>query len=320
MTQSVGSKLIIVEGLTGSGKSTTAHFIARQLAYNGVAATWLHEGELPHPILIDLDTSIESYMTRIRDNWAAFVDQVRSSPRVRVVEGCFFNNLLETLWAYKVERSEIMQFAAELQALGEPLNPTLIYLVQSDVEQALVRNFGNRGTDFRTFVIDLATTTPLAQQRGWEGYAGMVHYWQAFVALTDELFERFPYRKVKIDNTAGDWDDCNRQVMACLSMPLVAEEIVSQSEAMGLVGVYRDRRSGKEFTVHYEDGQLTIQLFLDVKTRLVRAADRGFLAEGWHFEVGFEPDGLSGARVMRIGGRDVDYLRLVGTIADRAAT
>ena len=320
ITQSVGSKLIIVEGLTGSGKSTMAHFVARQLAYNGIAATWLHEGEPSHPILIDLDTSIETYMTQIRDNWAAFVDQVRSSPQVWVVEGCFFNNLLETLWANKVEGSEITQFAAELQLLGEPLNPTLIYLVQEDVEQALVRNFDDRGTDFRTFVIDLATATPLAQHRGWQGYAGMVRYWQAFVVFTDELFDRFPYRKVKIDNTAGAWDDYNRQVLECLSIPMVPEGRVSSSESRGLVGLYKDRRSDREFAVYYEDGALAINLFLDVRTRLVRGEGGGFMAEGWHFEVCFEPGGSSEASLIRIGGRDVDYLRLVGTVAEKVAS
>jgi len=55
----VGSKLIIVEGLTGSGKSIMAHFIARQLQYNGIAASWVHEGEEPHPILMDVESSIE---------------------------------------------------------------------------------------------------------------------------------------------------------------------------------------------------------------------------------------------------------------------
>jgi hypothetical protein len=311
----VGSKFIIVEGLTGSGKSCMAHFIARQLQYNGIAASWVHEGEIPHPFLIDLDTSIERYMIEIRANWLAYVDQVGSSTEVRVVEACFFNNLLETLLANKVGTPQILQFAVELQMYSEPLNPTLIYLVQEDVEHALERNFNRRGTDFRNFVIDLATSTPLAKDRGWEGDAGMLQYWQAFVALTDNLFKRFPGRKLKIDNTAGNWDNYNRQVMECLSIPLTPERGVSQSEAMGLIGVYNDRRNGKEFTVHYRDGELTINLFLDVKTRLVRGAEKVFMAEGWHFEISFELDSLSRASVMRIGGRDVDYLRLVGTVA-----
>ena len=66
MHEYVGSKLIIVEGLTGSGKSIMAHFIARQLEYNGIPASWVHEGEEPHPILMDVESSIESFMAEMR--------------------------------------------------------------------------------------------------------------------------------------------------------------------------------------------------------------------------------------------------------------
>jgi len=314
----VGSKLIIVEGLTGSGKSIMAHFIARQLQYNGIPASWVHEGEEPHPILIDVESNIEDYMAEMRERWAAYVDQVGLSDRVMVVEACFFNNLIDSLLAHNVDRPGIIQYGDELQALIEPLNPTLVYLVQEDVEKALERSFKDRGKDFVDYVIQYATDTPLARRREWEGYEGMLKFWQEFVALTDELFQRYRIRKLRIDNSAGNWNDYNHQVLGCLSIPLVPEQGVSQSEALALIGVYKDRKSDKEFTVYYEDGELTINLFLDVRTRLVRWMEEVFITEGWHFEVSFESDGLSGASVMKIGGQDVDYLPLVGTVADKA--
>lgn len=315
----VGSKLIIVEGLTGSGKSIMAHFIARQLQHNAIPASWVHEGEEPHPILMDVESSIEGHMAEMRERWAAYVDQVGLSGEVRVVEACLFNNLIQLLLEQNVDRRKIVQYSDELQALIEPLNPMLVYLVQEDVDKALERNFKDRGKGFRNYVIQYATDTPFARRRGWEGYEGMVMFWREFVTVTDELFQRYHIRKLKIDNSAGNWDDYNRQALECLSIPLIPEQGVSQSEAMGLIGVYKDRENDKEFTVDYEDGDLTINLFLNVKTRLVQWAERAFWAEGWHFEVSFESDGLSGASVMRIGGRNVDYLTLVGTVAEKAS-
>jgi hypothetical protein len=319
MHRYIGSKLIIVEGLTGSGKSIMAHFIARQLQVNGIPADWVHEGEVPHPILLDVESSIEDYMAAMRDRWAAYARQGGLSEQVMVVEACFFNNLIEFLLAYNVDRPKIVRYAEELQALIEPLNPTLIYLVQEDLEKALERSFQDRGQEFMDYVIRYATDTPLARRRGWQGYQGMVRFWQEFVALTDELFQRCRIRKLKIDNSAGSWADYNLQVLGCLSIPLIAEGGVSPAEALELVGVYKDRKSDKQFTVRHEDGELTINLFLDVRTKLVRCMEKGFITEGWHFEVGFESDGLSGASVIKIGGRDVDYLTLVGTVADRAS-
>lgn len=319
MHEYVGSRLIIVEGLTGSGKSIMAHFIARQLRYNGIRANWVHEGEEPHPILMDVESSIEDYMAEMRKRWAAYVDRVRKSDEVSVVEACFFNNFIEFLFAHDVERGKIIEYGDDLQMLVEPLNPTLVYLVQEDVGRALERNFRSRGEGFRDYVIQYATGTPLAKRREWEGYEGMALFWREFVAVTDELFQRYRIGKLKIDNSSGNWDDYNDRVLACLSIPRIAEQRVPQSEAMGLIGVYKARESDREFTVDYEGGELTVDLFLNVRTRLVRREEKGFVAEGWHFEVGFESDEANGASAMRIGGRDVDYLSLVGTVADKTS-
>jgi hypothetical protein len=319
MNSNVGSKLILVEGLTGSGKSIMAHFIARQLQRNGIPASWVHEGEAPHPILSEMTTSVDVFLAEIRANWVAYSDQVGSSAEIRVLEACFFNNLLEALWAHNLERPRIIRFADELQAFIEPLNPTLVYLVQGDVKDALERNFNRRGSGFRNYVIEFTTSTPIAKARGWEGYEGMVQFWQEFVALTDALFIRFRGRRLKIDNTAGDWETYNQEVLDYLSIPLIPDQNVSRTEALSLVGVYKARESGKDFAVRFDAGELSINLFLNVWTRLVRHAPNVFLAEGWPFVISFEFGEMSGASTLRIGGRDVDYLVLVGTVADKVS-
>jgi hypothetical protein len=259
-------------------------------------------------------------MSEAQTRWVAFGDRVGSSDKISVVEGCYFNNGIESLLAHNVDRPRILQYSDKLQALIEPLNPTLVYLVHGDVASALERSFKDRGTGFRDYVIEFVTGLPLAKRRGWQGYEGMVRYWCEFVTLTDELFDRHRTRKIRVDNSAGNWDDCNQQVLDCLAIPLVPERRVSSGEAASLVGLYKDRKSDREFTVRYEAGALTINVFLRVRTKLVPRAHGEFLTEGWHFEISFEPDGSGGSMMMRIGGRDVDYLRLAGTVADRAST
>jgi thymidylate kinase len=142
------TKLIIVEGLTGCGKSIMAHFIARQLQYYGARAYWVHEAESPHPISIDVGAGIEPYMEEMQVRWAAFVDKTESSGEVVVVEACFFNNLIETLLAHDVDRRRIVSYGYDLQKIIAPLKPALVYLTQRDVVQALDRNFLNRGEGF----------------------------------------------------------------------------------------------------------------------------------------------------------------------------
>jgi thymidylate kinase len=313
-------ELIIVEGLTGSGKSILAHFIARQLQGNGVKAVWVHEGESPHPVSLDVESSIEGYMEDMLDRWTAFGDQIEASQAVTVVEACFFNNLIESLLAHNVGRSRIIQYGDALQEIVEPLNPALVYLTQSNVSKALEKSFSDRGEGFENYVIRYATGTPFARHRGLEGYAGMLTFWREFVALTDELFHRYRIKKLMIDTSAGDWDCHNRQVLGFLALPQVSEPRVSACEVARLVGTYRDEKHGKEFIVECKDGELFINLFLDVRTRLIRKTDDLFYAEGWRFEICFEGDESGHLDKMIIGGRDVDYLALAGTVATRAPT
>jgi hypothetical protein len=247
--------------------------------------------------------------------WAAFVDHIRSSDQIMVVEACLFNNLLESLLMHNVARPEIMRYGCELEKVIEPLNPALIYLTQNDVAQALERNFSNRGPGFTDYVIKLATGTPFAKQRGLQGYAGMVTFWQNFVALTDQLFREFSMDKLMIENSDGAWERYNRQVLTFLSLPLAPEQRVSESEAQDLVGKYRDEKSDRTFTVQYENERLLIDIFLQVKTHLLPRTKRVFCTEGWYFEICFERDESGKIGKLEIGGKDVDYLALVGTVA-----
>jgi hypothetical protein len=202
---------------------------------------------------------------------------------------------------------------------SESLNPALVYLVQEDVNQALARNFSRRGAGFRDFVIELATSTPLANDKGWEAYTGMLRYWQAFVALTDERFNRFPSQKIEIDNTAGDWEIYNQQVVDFLSIPLIPEHKILRTESQRLVGLYKNQKGDQGFAVRFEGGELIITLFWKVCSRLVHRSQNEFWAEGWPFEISFESDDLNGACVLKIDGRDVGYLPLVETAADRVS-
>jgi hypothetical protein len=307
------SRLIIVEGLTGSGKSTLAHFISRQLQYNGIPSDWLHEAEESHPLQVDVGGCIEEYMAQMSKQWAAFTANVQLSGRVVTVEACFFNNLLETLLAGNLERQRILSYAVEIQSLMAPLHPALVFLHPGDTAQALERNFSNRGQSFKNFVIRLTMEMPYAVAKGLKGYEGMLVFWREFTALTDEVFAAWPFAKLMVETGKGGWAKNNCRVLDFLSITPFEELRVSGEEADWYAGLYRQPDCGREFRVEYQDGALRINLVGNAFTPLVRMSDGAFLAEGWHFEVRFAPDGQS----LHIGGRDVDYLRLVGTKAYR---
>jgi thymidylate kinase len=61
------SGLVFVEGVPGTGKSTTAQFLARQLIRHGRPARWFYEEQVPNPFVPEIDPS------EYRD-WQHFID------------------------------------------------------------------------------------------------------------------------------------------------------------------------------------------------------------------------------------------------------
>lgn len=313
----VSNKLIIVEGLTGSGKSIMAHFIGRQLGANNIPGRWVHEGDLDHPIPgTDVEPDIATFQATMLEQWKNFVTQAQASDTVTVIEAGFFNNLLETLFIENVPQPEILSYARQLEDLIRPLRPALVYLTQNDVPRALARNFDNRGEGFKQFVVDLVMRTPYAQRHKLIGDAGVVQFWTDFVALTDALYQQFQGDKLRVENSAGEWERYNQQVLSFLSIPWVPTPRLSQNEADLYIGHYQDPSNGRQYRIKYHDEKLFInQLISKAWTRLIPLGDHCFAAEGWHFELSFEPNPADQGNQFRIGGRDVDYLKLVGTIA-----
>ena len=313
------SKWVIVEGLTGLGKSTLAHFIARQLRYQEIEANWIHEGELEHPLSIQIDSSIEIFMQNALEQWQNLVSRIETSGETTILEACLFNNLLETLFSHNLPIPQIYQYYDVIQDTIKTLQPALVYLTHTDVSKALAENFRNRGAGFKDYVFKYITNTPYAQQNGLVGEVGMIKFWQDFVALTDQLYDRFRFKKIAIHNSSGDWVTQSQQVLDFLSIPYIVEQLLSADRAADFTGAYKDQRTGKKFSVRYQNCHLVANLFLDDWTRLIPNTDSSFIAAGWHFVVLFERDNSGTINSMQIAGQDVDYLSLVGTVAEKVS-
>lgn len=312
------NKLIIVEGLTGLGKSTLAHFIARQLHHHDIEAAWIHEGELRHPLSVELDSGdIDRFMQTARAKWLRFVNRIASSEETIVLEAGFFNNLLETLFLQNVPTSKIYDYSEVLQDIIQTIQPALVFLTHSDVRKALAESFTRRGAGFRDFVIKFTTTTPYAQHRNLTGYDGMIDFWVDFVTLTDQLYNRFRFQKIALHNPSGNRETLNQQVLDFLAIPFVIERQVTEAVAEEYVGTYKDQTNERRFDVRYRNHKLVANLFLDDWTCLIPKTEGIFIAEGWHFGVHFDKDSSGKIASMRIEGEDVDYLSLVGTVAQK---
>jgi hypothetical protein len=311
------NQLVIVEGLTGLGKSTLAHFIARLFQYNGIEACWIHEGEVPHPVGTEIEQDIKAYMDRSLEKWKKLATQILEVGVVTVIEASFFNNLIETLFTHCLDNVAILDYGMKLQDAIMPARPCLIYLTHPDTSTALAKNFHNRGPRFQDFVIEYVSNEPISKERRWNDYDGVLEFWSEFVSITDALYRVLEIDKLSIDVSAGEWERYNQQVSDFLTLPLFIDPKINPDKAEKFVGDYQFREDGEIYKIEYKNGVLATNIFMNVETKLIPENERAFLTDKWHFKLIFDIDGNGEVTSFIIGGQDIDYLKAVGLSATK---
>jgi hypothetical protein len=273
---SMKTKLVIVEGVPGSGKTTTAQFIYEWARHHGAAPLLYQEGNLDHPADFESCSCLnedeytqlvgryascgdmlaqnlivkpsghflnyrklkreygdgmpdelfnelaqydvynlppQKYLSLATERWQEFLAQAVGGENTYIFECCFLQNPLTILLgrhnsAVEVAQTHIMKIAESLKVL----QPGLVYLCSSNLRQTLEHAAQTRPQEWVDFVIHYLTQQGYGQARGYQGYDGVIKFYEMRQELELELLPRLGWRQLVIDTRAGEWKDYHRQI------------------------------------------------------------------------------------------------------------
>lgn len=241
-------RLIFVEGLPGSGKSTTAQRLALHLRRHGVRARWIFEHEREHPLGLNesalraLREQSPSADPTLLDHALAACTALATTTDTLVFDGALFQLTAATQLLLDQPVAAITRhFDATLAALA-PAGPTLIHLRAADPVAALTATAQARGPWFVEFLVTHLAATPLGRRLGVSDPSGALEIMTRHHALGDELFARFPGPKLSLDPSAGDWGQHNTILATFLDLPPLTEpapDPVAAVAAAAAAGTYR---------------------------------------------------------------------------------
>jgi hypothetical protein len=172
------SRLIFVEGIMGSGKSTTARWLARLFRRAGIPAQPVPEAR-PHPTNVFrslphwkqpwLDLTSEELVRRNYVKWQAFVAKALSSSHIFVFDGQLFHGDFTCLFLMNCPPRVLEQYVHTVLQLAGLLNPMILYCYQDDVAQALDHIGAQRGQGWVESQVAWKVASPYGQQRGLVG-------------------------------------------------------------------------------------------------------------------------------------------------------
>lgn len=172
----IKTNLIIIEGIPGSGKSTTAMMIADELKKKGKKVVCVDEGAADHPAdYADYDfPDFETESTKILEKWHSFVKGADED--TIYVFNCIFlqNTMCETMMRFGMDEADSEKYIAEIAEIIKPMSPVIIYIDQQNVKNTIDSVLDKRGNDWLKAVIDYHVSQGYGKQNKLSGYDGYI--------------------------------------------------------------------------------------------------------------------------------------------------
>lgn len=179
-----GSRLWLIEGVPGAGKSFLAERLALMAKALGLEARWWLEEDRDHPVLparLRKLASAADFPERCVD---AFGEFVRREPGVLILDGAAFQSTVRFLFANNCSDERIRDYLTAWARVVQPANPRLVLIqVRDPFAHYAEVVCPQRGDAWRDKLVAYVERTPIARGMGWRGFAGFVQFWAAYQDL-----------------------------------------------------------------------------------------------------------------------------------------
>jgi thymidylate kinase len=260
------SKLILIEGIAGSGKSTVGQKLYRIMSRNNINVKFFHEFDPSNPIRELNSKNNSELINKSISNWRSFVDQLRNSDEVIIFDGILSQCLIAELILMCATERIILNHIRELIEIIEILNPSIIYLYQKNVEESLTKIYTQRNERWRKKIDRFISSTEFGKQKKLKGFSGYVAFNFFYVSILNKIMRDVTIRKILIENSEAKWFTYYGQIAKFLSIPFISDDNIMVNE---YTGTYRGRNNKQECTIVVNSNKLEIHGYLPISKELL---------------------------------------------------
>ncbi|MFP4479147.1 MAG: hypothetical protein ACLFPM_06915, partial [Candidatus Izemoplasmatales bacterium] len=210
------SKLVIISGMSGVGKSSTAQKLAGLCKREDVQHTWYHEEMDDHPIrwadggefnIGPIDT-IEGMSKNLEDmykRWKNLVSTIKNQDGLHIMEGCLFQAIIRYFFNSPLSREEIKKYYQEVFKILEPVSPHIIFLNRPNVRESFEKAFKVRGEGWKNIILD-SSEDYYFKSHEYKGDESVFAMEADYQNLAGEIFDSYSGPKLKIDTSKEKWE------------------------------------------------------------------------------------------------------------------
>jgi thymidylate kinase len=215
-------RLILIEGMIGSGKTTTAEHLGNWLSRRGEDVRIFDEGAADHPIRTRrVDELLAAPAPGDPDvysasQWRRLAERCRHSGQTIILESIFLQNSAMPAFIDGAPAATVTEICAHIQRQAAPAEPFLVYLRPNDIAAAITRTHRTRGEPWSPRNLAFVEDSPWARHRNLRGLDAVIRLYQAWEPVVGELYERYPFPKLMVPDPQHDWPAALRAIRAAV--------------------------------------------------------------------------------------------------------
>jgi thymidylate kinase len=228
------TKLILIEGPPGSGKSTTAQKIAAEIAQSGIVCQCFWEWSPDNPITVGDDLHLGQAIASSRhresetlQQWQTFAQASQAKACVTVMESRFWQTGVMLMYATGQSIDGVLKRNQKVIRVIQGLEPVLIYFAIDDLRAFTEQVVRSKNEEWQRagfegswveHIYEAFDAQKWFTDRGLTGSAGMLAFLEDWARVADQLYGKLPFPKIKIRNPQQDWALAMQQIRSFLGL------------------------------------------------------------------------------------------------------
>ncbi len=215
-------RLILIEGMIGSGKTTTAGHLADWLLCRGEDVRVFDEGAADHPIRTRrVDELLAAPApgdpgAYSAGQWRRLAERCLRDGQTIILESVFLQNSVMPAFIDGAPAAAVTEICAEIQRQAAPAEPFLVYLRPADIAAAVARMHQTRGEPWSSRNVVYVQDCPWARRRNLRGRDAVVQLYQAWEPVVASLYDHYPFPKLMVPDPQHDWPSALRVICAAV--------------------------------------------------------------------------------------------------------
>jgi thymidylate kinase len=224
----IKTKLILIEGIPCSGKSTTAIKIREILSSCGINCQCFLEWSPNNPIdigrienLSEIIATTKLRSQQITQNWKTLCRVCKSNNIINIMESRFWQTDAMYLYLSGHSTHDVIERSRRIVKIISEITPVLIYLAPQDIKKLLVevterknkewRKAGREGT-WQEWGNEIYEQQSWFTRRSLKGEEAVIRFFSEWAKISDQLFTEVPFQKIKIIDPQVNWKNSMEKI------------------------------------------------------------------------------------------------------------